>query len=398
MTASRTPALFGFLAAALVLPPLTGEGGAAERKGPNIRLGHHTGPKATFEVHGLDAAALAKLAKAGWKPDQWTALFGVYVRRGNADDATRPAMLGSYQVKKDVLTFAPRFPLVRGVRYRAVFDPARRPGLAPGARAKVMSEFVLPKPAAVASTVVKQVYPSAKEVPENQLKFYLHFSAPMSQGDVYRHIKLFNALGKAVELPFLELEKELWDADGKRFTLIIDPGRIKRGLKPREDLGPVLEKGKTYTLVIDRHWEDAEGNLLKKTFRKKFKALAPVEKRVDPKQWKLRPPAADSIGALAVVFPRPLDYALLHRWLWVTDAKGRAVQGKVSVSHHETRWHFKPPRAWKAGQYHLEADTRLEDLAGNNIERPFEVDVFRRVERRVKGKTVKVSFQVRPAK
>ena len=86
-------------------------------------------------------------------------------------------------------------------------------------------------------TVVTQVYPTSDKLPENQLKFYLHFSAPMSRGDSYKHIQLLDEKGKAVELPFLELDEELWDPAGKRFTLFFDPGRIKRGLKPREEVG-----------------------------------------------------------------------------------------------------------------------------------------------------------------
>jgi len=34
----------------------------------------------------------------------------------------------------------------------------------------------------VATTIVAQVYPSATVLPENQLKFYVQFSAPMSRG------------------------------------------------------------------------------------------------------------------------------------------------------------------------------------------------------------------------
>src|SRR5207244_1417841 len=119
---------------------------------------------------------------------------------------------------------------------------------------------------------------TTNRLPENQLKFYLHFSAPMSRGESYRHIQLLDAAGKPVESPFLELDHELWDPEGKRFTLFIDPGRIKRGLKPREDLGPVLEEGKRYTLVINRAWTDAEDNLLKETYRKTFTVGKPDEK------------------------------------------------------------------------------------------------------------------------
>src|SRR5262249_48641390 len=162
------------------------------------------------------------------------------------------------------------------------------------------------------------------KLPENQLKFYLHFSAPMSRGDVYRHIKLLNAAGKPVELPFLELVDELWDRDAKRLTLLFDPGRIKRGLKPREDLGPVLEEGKSSTLAIDRGWPDAEGNPLKDSFRKPFKVTAREDRRPDPKTWKIEPPPAGTAKPLTVRFPRPMDHALLNRVLWVTDANGKS--------------------------------------------------------------------------
>jgi hypothetical protein len=366
---------------------------AAEARGPAIRLNQKekNDPRATFEVTGLDPAALAKLAQAGLKREQWTALFGVYVA-GRAKDP--PPVLGSYAVRDGVLRFTPRFPLARGLRYRAVFDPARWPG-GQMKQKPVVATFLLPRPAAVATTVVQQVYPSGETLPENQLRFYIHFSAPMSRGDVYRHIKLLNASGRPVDQPFLELDDELWDPRGQRFTLFVDPGRIKRGLKPREDLGPVLEKGKTYTLVIDRKWTDAEDNPLKETYRKTFKVTVPVDLPVQPKDWKLDSPAAGTRKPLAVRFPRPLDHALLQRLLWVTGPRGEVVAGTVAVSHAETRWQFTPKRPWQAGAYHLAADTRLEDLAGNNIERPFEVDVFRPVQRRLKSKTVRVPFQVK---
>jgi len=42
-------------------------------------------------------------------------------------------------------------------------------------------------------------------------------------------------------------------------------------------------------------------------------------------------------------------------------------------------------------------DTRLEDLAGNNISRPFEVDAFHPVQREVKAETVSVNFEIKSA-
>jgi hypothetical protein len=387
--------VLGILSLGLLLPGGF-QGYTADSKPATIRLNQKTKDdlQAGFEVHGLAQAALAQLAKADLKEEQWAALFAVRVKKAKGD---LPAILGSYEVKDKVLRFRPGFPLVRGLRYRAVFDPSKAPGGIKLGGKRLVAEFLIPKPAPAALPVVKQVYPTAGKLPENLLKFYIHFSAPMSQGDVYQHIKLLGAGGKPVKLPFLELRDELWDREGKRLTLLFDPGRIKRGLKPREELGPVLEEGKTYTLVIDRRWEDAEGNPLKESYRKTFKVLAPIDHIPITKTWKLRTPMAGATGPLTVTFPRPMDHALLHRVVWVTDARGKTVPGTVSVTDEETRWHFTPKQPWRAGTYHLVADTTLEDLAGNNLTRPFEVDVFRRVQKEIKSKMVKLPFQVRAA-
>ncbi|MCX7667077.1 MAG: hypothetical protein N2112_16210, partial [Gemmataceae bacterium] len=115
--------------------------------------------------------------------------------------------------------------------------------------------YTLKRPATPPTHVV-QVYPTSEMVPENLLKFYLEFSGPMKRGEVYKHVKILDAKGKPVVLPFLELDEELWDVTGTRLTLFIDPGRIKRGLKPREEDGPVLEAGERYTLEISTNWKD----------------------------------------------------------------------------------------------------------------------------------------------
>jgi hypothetical protein len=358
---------------------------AGAEPGPSLRLNG-----GRFEVVGLAAADLERLKDAGWKPAQWQALFAVHVAGNEGDN--RPAVLGSYRVEDGTLRFVPRFPLVPGVPYRAVFHPARLPGHAGGT--SVRAEFQLPRSKSPA-TIVTHVYPTRDVLPENQLKFYLHFSAPMSRGDSYRHIRLLDETGKAVELPFLELDEELWNPEGKRFTLLFDPGRIKRGLKPREEVGPALVEGKRYTLVIDRKWEDAEGNPLRETYRKSFRVTAPDDTPPDPKGWNIETPPAGTEKPLTVTFPEPLDHALLQRLLSVTDAAGQPLAGTVRVTDEETRWHFTPRRPWRAGAYRLVVDTALEDLAGNRIGRPFEVDLFRPVQRQVKATTVSRSFQVK---
>src|SRR6185503_7799389 len=114
-------------------------------------------------------------------------------------------------------------------------------------------------------------------------------------------------------VPFLELDEELWDRQGRRLTLFIDPGRIKRGLKPREEVGPVFEEGKSYTLAVDREWLDAAGNPLQQAFRKEIHVGPADDKQPDPNTWHVDAPVRDTTDPVLVRFPEPLDHAMLHR-------------------------------------------------------------------------------------
>jgi hypothetical protein len=389
MNAKSSWAVLGSAAATVGLV-LAVWAGVQSRPVVSIRVEPDSG--SAVDVVGLNAEQLAFLASL--PAEQRAALFSLRVAPPGGSPGERPPVLGSCTVEDGVLRFRPRFSLARGVRYLAVFDPAAVPGLASGPA--VRAALLRPKQRRGEATAVAHLYPSADRLPENQLKFYLHFTAPMSRGRVYEHIHLIGPGGKEVDLPFLELDEELWDRDGTRLTLLFDPGRIKRGLKPREEVGPSLEEGKSYTLVIDRDWLDAEGEPLRESFHKTFAVGPPDDVPPDPQQWKVQAPAAGTRDALAVTFPEPLDHALLQRLLEVTDAGGRPVAGQAQVRPGETAWEFTPREAWRAGAYRLVIDTRLEDLAGNRIGRPFEVDVFRTVEKEVLPETVSLPFTVAP--
>jgi len=302
------------------------------------------------------------------------------------DGASDP-IFGTERRENGTLVFEPRFPLRPGLKYRAVFTPSGGPPLE--------GTFLLPAPPPGPPTTVVRVFPSVNVLPENQLKFYLHFSAPMARGEAYRKIHLVESAGREVELPFLELGEELWDPSGTRLTLFFDPGRIKRGLKPREEAGPSLEEGKSYTLEVDRDWHDASGRTLGEGFRKSFRAAAPDDAQPDPARWTLEPPRAGTREGLAVLFEKPLDEAMLHRVLGVVGPGRAPLSGRIEIDREERRWRFFPDRPWEAGRHALVADTVLEDLAGNSIARPFEIDVVRPIEKRIDSKTVSLPFEVR---
>ncbi len=359
--------------------------------GPKIELNAAAERHAAFEVLGLSKAELEAVKQLD--ADQQAAVFEVHVADSEPD---APAMLGATSIVEGRLQFTPRYGLEPGLRYRAVLHRTKLPARgAPGD--DVTTDFAIPAAAAQSPTNLTHIYPTSDRLPENQLKFYLHFSSPMSRGEAYRHIHLLDAEGKEVEAAFLELGEELWDRDQKRFTLLCDPGRVKRGLKPREELGPVLHEGGSYTLVVDGQWRDATGGELAHSARKSFSVSPPDETAIDIAAWKLEPPKAETIEPLTVRFPEPLDHSLLGRVLWVTGTAGERLDGSIEITDAETCWRFKPRQAWTPGEYQLVAQTTLEDLAGNAIGRTFEVDEFGPVQKSIKSETISLPFQVAPA-
>jgi len=79
----------------------------------------------------------------------------------------------------------------------------------------------------------------------------------------------------------------------------------------------------------------------------------------------------------------------------VADAVGRLVEGDNALSDQERLWGFTPQESWKAGHYQLQVQNTIEDLAGNNIGKAFEVDLFEGVQRRFTNAVVKLPFEVR---
>ena len=217
----------------------------------------------------------------------------------------------------------------------------------------------------------------------------------MSRGHIYQHIHLLDAAGQEVELPFLELDQELWDPAMTRLTLLLDPGRIKRGVRPLEEIGSSLQPGRRYTLVIDHAWTDATGEPLRADYRKSFSVSAAERTPPNPANWRVTSPAAGSRAALVVAFPRPMDRALALRLIRVAAPDGRDLDGTVELGEQERRWTFTPAAPWSAGAHALVIATTIEDLAGNNIGKAFDVDVFEDVQRSLTSETVRLPFAVK---
>jgi hypothetical protein len=345
---------------------------------------------AYIEVTGLGGSMLEALEDGGYSPEQWSAILRVSV------DPDAPPVLGSYTVADDALRFDPSFAFDPGRQYTVRFDPSHLPNRGGVPPASIVATVGLPASTAAPSTSVVQIYPSSDVVPENQLRFYVQFSGPMSWRSGLEHIQLLDERGIVVPEAFLPLDYEFWNPERTRFTVFFDPGRVKTGILPHEQLGRPLRNGGSYTIAVSREWRDANGLPLKDDYRRTFRVGPEQTKALDPSRWQIAAPAAGSRDGLRVAFPEPLDHGLLMRALGVRFGTN-SVEGEIHVGRGEKEWTFIPSEPWRAGGYQLSALSILEDVAGNQIGRAFEVDEFEEVDRSPEPETITLSFSVRPA-
>ena len=273
-------------------------------------------------------------------------------------------LLGHMEKANGRIQFTPHFPLLTGETYEAIFTDST------GQQTILEHTIAINAPA----PRVTAIYPSAGRLPANHLKFYLHFTEPMRQGKIFGHFKLIDLIsGQPVEEPFRETE--LWSADGKRLTLWLHPGRQKTGVNLNFDLGPILMPERLYSLKISAQWKSQAGVALRRSARKQFVTTAADRIQPDIRQWKITTPRSRSRTALQLTFPEPLDSALLRNLITIEDANGRDISGILQISKNETQWSFTPTSQWPSGDYRVRVDWELEDLAGNNLLRLFEMDV-----------------------
>lgn len=272
---------------------------------------------------------------------------------------------------------APIFGTFTRTGMKLVFRP--RFALTPGARYRITASgesivHVVPSAAPHAAAKVEAIQPACAEVPANLLKFYLYFTHPMREGrEVFTHIQLLDESGQPIGGPWRDTE--LWTDDARRLTLWVHPGRVKRGVNLREELGPVLRPSSRYTLVVTGAMRDAAGQPIVREFHHAFRAGPEKHARLDLTTWAIEAPSAGTREPLRVISTVPLDHALARRCLHVRDAHGAELPGAAALAEDARTWTFLPRDAWLSSEHELAADPQLEDLAGNNFTRVFDDDV-----------------------
>ena len=326
-------------------------------------------------VENLDKEVLYTFTRYHHSQEDWQSVFPVQLKDAEAG----VSIAGTYDVFETAVSFTPRFPFAGGVSYKATFlteqlsDNYNEVYLPKMASGRLTLEFRDEKVASTPSRV-SIVYPSSNSLPENLLKFHICFSHAMTIGEIYKRVKIFDHENNEVEKAFLIVDQEFWDNDMKVATLLLDPGRIKRGLKANLEMNSPLKQGGAYTLVVDKNWKDINGKFLESDFRKTFRCTEPDRRSPSVDRWKIITPQS-SFDPLVVQTNEPMDMITLSNGFLITDRRDQRIEGEVNLLKDEAGFSFHPKNGWNNGKYVLQINPLIEDLAGNNMNRVFDRDL-----------------------
>ena len=313
---------------------------------------------AWIRVAGLTRPELESLRVAVWREEGWQALLQV----APADGGAAP-IPGRYVASRDGLEFHPRTPLGPGRSYRVRFDPARLPAARQESAVEV-TVSVQSRPEQPRAQVTS-ISPADQVWPANLLRFYVHFSAPMSQTDGAALVRVLDDSGRPVSEAVATTAIDFWNDTRTRYTGFLNlHGSRRAGRAPRRD---ALEAGREYSLEVDAAWRDAKGRPLLQPYRHRFRVGPAVREPLRTSEWTISVPAAGGLAPLVVSFPRALDIGLLEESLAVARPGESPLGGHVTVSPGATEWRFTPATTWQRGTYELLVLATLEDSAGNRV-------------------------------
>ena len=308
-----------------------------------------------------DNALIKALETGEIKPDK---VLRIYVGvKEISEIGSMPAVLGEYKIVPGQIEFKPLVSFSETLPYLAVFGDS------------IEFKFSISRTSSRPRTTLLEIYPTTDTLPANLLKIYLKFSGPMREGKVYKRVHIYRRDHGLVKDPFVPLQPELWDDSGHMITLWLDPGRVKRALGSRETYGPILEEGLEYTLVVDSLWKDSKGLVLQTCYSKPL-YIGPADRnKPQTSKWHLMLPVALTKEPLIIVFGSPMDLSTALHTLSVQTQNGEILNGSVELTDNETLWKFTPINHWNKGKYRVLIYSKLEDLAGNNLNRVFDRDL-----------------------
>ncbi len=253
-----------------------------------------------------------------------------------------------------------RFPLVASATYvlhHPAFDAPLR---------------IAGEPRVASPPSVVGVRPNASELPSNLLRLYVEFDEPMSSkflmSDAVEVVDLSD--GSTVDAALLDMEQPLFDREGTRLTVILNPGRTKRGVGSNAQGGPPLLPGREYALRVKSGLRDAQGDPLGEDFMHAFRTVSPNRTAIDVSSWEVLGAKAGTRAPMRIAFDRWMDPHQTERRIVLYNALGGRVPLRAEGTGRELT--LTPKEAWAEGCHTLVVSRELEDVSGNRVVRAFD--------------------------
>jgi hypothetical protein len=304
--------------------------------------------------------------------------FKIYLKENQQTN-----VLGNLISEHNKYSFIPTIPFTDGQQYVITN------------KNEVVDSFIIQNSTNIKAPELVAIYPTKDTVPENLLKMYLVFSKPMQEvKSALDYIEVTDeSTNKKVNI-FLPLENELWNKNHTQLTLWLDPGRIKTGLIPNKKLGLPILNSHQYTINVSKDWKSADGVPLKNSFKKTMYAILHDNQIPMYNNWKISTPKSNTPEPLIINFNETLDFVLAMESFQILNLDKEVVEGKFKLVNHETVLEFYPKFKWNKGEFRIMTDTRLEDLAGNNLNHLFDKDLDKDYSINDSSKTKSIHFSI----
>jgi len=101
------------------------------------------------------------------------------------------------------------------------------------------------------------------------------------------------------------------------------------------------------------------------------------------------------VAASSVVSSKTAWLLPAQKVVRIRGVERQHVTNPVSLDANERRWSFTPEQPWKPGEYRVDIDSVLEDVAGNRVDHVFDVDTAENQSAAIATKSLSLPFRLK---
>jgi len=286
----------------------------------------------------------------------------------NGNTAQIP-VAGTYTMEKNTLFYSPLYDLGYNLEFEARFE--RNGSVVQSRRFKTP-----PHPQSALQASVEAIYPFADTIPYNALYFHIRFSQPMNENIyAFKSVKVFTDNGEEISNAWRQ--KSFWLDSGRLLVLMIHPGRVKNGIHYK---GPLFNLGAYYTIKVTNEIADINGTKIAEGYSKRYFIAAEDRKTPEVRLDDASLPKHNTLDPVSIVFSEGVDNASVLAGIKLTDQQGNDVPCYIREKRSDNVFNITPLHNWNKGNYQLSLSGSVYDIAGNRLNRLFEITDINQIE------------------